>query len=673
MSLLKSNRFNSVAMFFFAACAVVAGYIIISSHAAPAPPTIYLNPSSQVVGPNGTITVQVRENSGTTAVNAAQANFSYPTSLVSFQSLDTSGSAFSIQAQLLPYTIGTIAQSGTAITGTNTGFAPYLTGQTITYSDGTTATVTYVDSTHLTSSVSKTVAAGSTYVIGKNTGTVSLGVGNTTAITGDQLIATLTFKAGSTSGSANMAFTSGTSLIDASTNQDILGGLGNTGGGSYTVDATPPTVTVTAPTNGSTVSLGSTTSITATSTDSQSAVNNVQFYIDGALVSTDTTSPYSYSWNTTGVTLGSHTIQAKSTDAVGNVGSSSTITVTVADTTAPTVSLTAPTTGTVVDDSAVTVSATAADNVGVASVQFQLDGANLGAADTTSPYSINWDTTTATNGNHTLTAIAKDAANNSTTSTGITVNVDNAAPTASITAPANGASVSGNYTVTATATDNTGGSGVAKVEFYLDGTLASTANNSPYSFTWNTQSGSIGSHTLTAKAYDKAPTPNVGTSSAVNVTVTDSTAPSTPTSLHTTATTASTVTLAWTASTDNVGVTGYKVSRNGTLLQTISGSTLTYGDNGLGSNTTYTYTVVAVDAAGNNSSAATLSVTTLTAVTGDINQDGTVNIFDLSLLLSSYGRSQSACVTAAQYTCDLNSDGVVGITDLSMLLSHFGQ
>ena len=62
-----------------------------------------------------------------------------------------------------------------------------------------------------------------------------------------------------------------------------------------------------------------------------------------------------------------------------------------------------------------TVSANAADNVGVAGVQFKLDGANLGAEDTASPYSASWNTTTATNGSHTLTAVARDAAGNTTT------------------------------------------------------------------------------------------------------------------------------------------------------------------------------------------------------------------------------------------------------------------
>ena len=74
------------------------------------------------------------------------------------------------------------------------------------------------------------------------------------------------------------------------------------------------------------------------------------------------------------------------------------------------------------------VTATAADNVAVAGVQFKLDGGNLGAEDTASPYGITWDTTTATNGSHTLTAVARDGAGNTTTSTGVTVTVSNTAP-----------------------------------------------------------------------------------------------------------------------------------------------------------------------------------------------------------------------------------------------------
>src|SRR5438552_3097473 len=81
-----------------------------------------------------------------------------------------------------------------------------------------------------------------------------------------------------------------------------------------------------------------------------------------------------------------------------------------------------------------TVSANASDNVGVAGVQFLLDGVALGAEDTAAPYSISWDTSTATNGSHALTARARDAAGNQTTSAAVTVTVSNTAPTGLVAA-----------------------------------------------------------------------------------------------------------------------------------------------------------------------------------------------------------------------------------------------
>ena len=89
----------------------------------------------------------------------------------------------------------------------------------------------------------------------------------------------------------------------------------------------------------------------------------------------------------------------------------------------PLITITAPVSNATVS-STVTVSATASNMV-VGTLQFQLDGANLGANLTTAPYSIAWDTTTASNGNHTLTAIAKDIAGNTATSLAITVTVAN--------------------------------------------------------------------------------------------------------------------------------------------------------------------------------------------------------------------------------------------------------
>src|SRR5207244_1788049 len=90
---------------------------------------------------------------------------------------------------------------------------------------------------------------------------------------------------------------------------------------------------------------------------------------------------------------------------------------------------------------------------------------------------------------------------------------DTTPPTTSITAPANGATVSGTTTVTASASDNVG---VSRVEFYLDGALQATDTTSPYSWPWDTTTATNGAHSLTSKAYDAAN--NVGTSAAVSVT-----------------------------------------------------------------------------------------------------------------------------------------------------------
>jgi hypothetical protein len=177
--------------------------------------------------------------------------------------------------------------------------------------------------------------------------------------------------------------------------------------------------------------------------------------------------------------------QVTSADAGGNgtVTSGYTFTTTGAgaDTTLPTVSFTAPASGAVVSGTSVTVSASASDNVGVAGVQFELDGVDLGAEDTASPYEISWNTTTTTNGSHTLTAVARDAAGN-TRSASRTVTVNNSTPdttrpTVSVTAPAaNATGVSRATTVRATFSEAMNASTVTAITFVLrDGTTTVAA------------------------------------------------------------------------------------------------------------------------------------------------------------------------------------------------------
>ena len=208
-----------------------------------------------------------------------------------------------------------------------------------------------------------------------------------------------------------------------------LSGASNQASVVIAADTTAPTVSVTSPADGATVS--GTISVTASASDNVGVVG-VQFKLDGAnLGAEDTSAPYSVSWNTATASTGGHALSAVSRDAAGNSTTSGIVNVTVtappADTTPPTVSVTAPAAGATVS-ATINVTASASDNVGVAGVQFKLDGANLGAEDTSSPYSVSWNTTTASNGAHTLTAVARDTAGNSTSSAGVGVTVDNSAP-----------------------------------------------------------------------------------------------------------------------------------------------------------------------------------------------------------------------------------------------------
>jgi Bacterial Ig domain/K319L-like, PKD domain len=193
----------------------------------------------------------------------------------------------------------------------------------------------------------------------------------------------------------------------------------------------------------------------------------------------------------------------------------------IADTIPPTVSLTAPVSGDTVAGT-VTLTADAADNIGVAGVQFRVDGNPLGAEDTSPPYTTSWDATTVPDGQHSLTAVARDAAGNMTESNTVLVMVENnpppadtTPPTVSLTAPGDGATVSGTVSLTADAADDVG---VAGVQFQLDGNpLEAEVTTAPYAISWDTTTAAAGTHTLTAVARDAAG--NTTVSSAVSVTV----------------------------------------------------------------------------------------------------------------------------------------------------------
>jgi subtilisin family serine protease len=185
------------------------------------------------------------------------------------------------------------------------------------------------------------------------------------------------------------------------------------------------------------------------------------------------------------------------------------------DTQPPTVAFTAPGANAQVRGT-VNVSANASDNVGVTHVDFY-DGAALVGTDSSAPYSVPW--TTSVDGPHTLTATAYDAAGLSASDTR-TVTVDNTAPTATVTSPSGG-TITGTITVTADSSDPTPGSGVASVQFLVDGNVVGTDTSAPYSTTWNSATTSNGLHTIAARAADGSG--NSATSPPVQVTVDNAT------------------------------------------------------------------------------------------------------------------------------------------------------
>jgi RHS repeat-associated protein len=169
---------------------------------------------------------------------------------------------------------------------------------------------------------------------------------------------------------------------------------------------------------------------------------------------------------------------------------------------APTVDILSPANGSQVNG-IVPVSANATDDGRVDVVEFFVGNVSIGA-DASAPYEVNWDSKTLPNGSYALTARAKDDAGNTTTSRAVSVIVDNTAPpTTAITSPANGATVKGTVTISASATDDRG---VSKVEFYVDDILLAEDKTASYSAAWNTLTfpSYDGPHTLTTRAYDSS-------------------------------------------------------------------------------------------------------------------------------------------------------------------------
>jgi chitodextrinase len=263
----------------------------------------------------------------------------------------------------------------------------------------------------------------------------------------------------------------------------------------WTVDTLAPDTTITSGPTGSVTSTSASFSFTATETATFACS------LDGAAFGA-CTSPQSYS----GLGTGTHTFQVRATDTAGNVdatpASQSWTIITAPDTT-----ITAGPSGTVNSPSA-SFSFTA--TITGSTFTCSLDGAAFSACTSPKTYS------GLTNGPHTFQVAATNQGSTDSTPASRTWTIDTIAPTGvAITSPANGAVVSGQVTITATANDNVG---LASVNFYIDGAQVDSDISAPYSTTWNTNKLKSGtSHTLYVIAVDSAG--NTTQSTTITVTI----------------------------------------------------------------------------------------------------------------------------------------------------------
>lgn len=285
-------------------------------------------------------------------------------------------------------------------------------------------------------------------------------------------------------------------------------------------------------------------------------------------------------------------------------------TVTVGDVTPPTAVVTAPAPGAVVTPTT-TFRATASDNVGVTGVQFQLDGANIGAQDTAAPYELTWDLSAVTPGVHNVRAVARDAQGNLGTSTAIFfVMPDLINPAVSFTTPANGATVNLTVPITVSATDNVS---ITRVDISIDGTQVTSDTASPYGYSWNTLSASDGPHTITATAFDAWAN---STSVTISVTVLNDGVPPTVSMTSPASGTVSGMVTVSANATDNIGVASVRLLLDGALLgPTLTAAPYSYvWDSNLVGDGAHTLSATAYDTAGNSATAAPVAIMVVNTV-----------------------------------------------------------
>ncbi len=370
------------------------------------------------------------------------------------------------------------------------------------------------------------------------------------------------------------------------------------------VDSAPPSAVTTLAAS-STTSTG--TELTWSASTDNIGVTAYHVFRDGTEVGTTTVTNYTASGLTQST---SYNFSVLAADAAGNLSAAgNTVNVTTlsaADSEPPSAVTTLAASSTTSTGTELTWSAST-DNIGVTAYHVFRDGTEVGTTTVTNYTASGLTQSTSYN----FSVLAADAAGN-LSAAGNTVNVttlsaaDSEPPSAVTTLAASSTTSTGTELTWSASTDNIG---VTAYHVFRDGTEVGTTTVTNYTASGLTQSTSYNFSVLAEDAAGNLSaagnTVNVTTLSAA-----DSEPPSAVTTLAASSTTSTGTQLSWSASTDNIGVTAYHVFRDGTEVGT---TTVTnYTASGLTQSTSYNFSVLAADAAGNLSAAGnTVNVTTL--------------------------------------------------------------